>query len=479
MDLLYNECMKLSSLFKDYKGKDTEITGLSINTQTINPGDLFICIKGATIDRHDYINEAISKGASALVVEKDVDVNVPYVKVKDVNAIQREIYANFYDNPQDKLEILGITGTDGKTSTATIIQTLLGSDTCGYIGTNGYSCAKFNRETDNTTPGISDLYRIFDEFVKAGCKYVAMEASSEGFYHQRLVGLNFKVGTLTNIDKEHLNTHKTLENYIECKKQLFIQSHKQVLNSGSKYLDKVLEVSSNYETYGYKKEDNLYIKSYDVKPNNTDITLVYKGKEYSFTSPLLGQFNIENLSAALLTCLSIGKDMNDLLANVNKLTVPGRMQSINEGQDFYVLVDYAHTPNGLSRLFEFTNKLKVNKKIVVTGNAGERDASKRKYVGELCVNNNDHVIFCYEDPRFEDPLNVIKDLTELVKDSKNYEIIVDREEAIKAAINMASKDDLIMILGKGSEDWEEIKGEFIEFNDCIKASEAIKAKLKG
>ena len=170
--------------------------------------------------------------------------------------------------------------------------------------------------------------------------------------------------------------------------------------------------------------------------------------------------------------------MEHLLNNLSKLKIAGRMESINLGQNFYVLVDYAHTPNGLSRLFEFTNKLNVNNKIVVTGNAGERDASKRKYVGKLCSDNNDHVIFTYEDPRFEDPYNVVKDLCELIKDNDNYETIIDRQEAIKKAINMANEKDLVMILGKGSEDWEEIKGEFIEFNDVEKAKEAIKETLK-
>ena len=192
---------------------------------------------------------------------------------------------------------------------------------------------------------------------------------------------------------------------------------------------------------------------------------------------MLGQFNVENLAAALLTCLALGKSMEELLENVSRLSIDGRMASIDMGQDFYVLVDYAHTPNGLERLFSFTNKLDVNRKIVVTGNAGERDASKRKYVGRLCVLNNDHVIFTYEDPRFEDPLNIIKDLTELVRDKDNYETVIDRHDAIEKAIMMAEPKDLVMILGKGNEDWEEVRGEYLDFNDEEEARKAIKKKL--
>lgn len=469
--------MKLSELFKNYSGIDIEVTGLSINTKTIKPGDLFICIKGAKVDRHDYLDEAINNGAVALVTSKDVDVEIPYVKVDNPNDELFSIYSKFYDNPLSKLTIIGITGTDGKTSTTSIIQTLLGSDICGYIGTNGYSCSKFKRETDNTTPPINELIRIFKEFVDAGCKYVAMEASSEAFYYGRLKDITFGIGGITNIDSEHLNTHKTLENYIECKKMLFKQSKLAILNSHDKHFSDVVNVNSNNQTYGFNQNDNLYIKSYDVYPNKTKINYVYMNTDIPIDSPLLGEFNVENLALALLTCLNLGFDLNHLLNNIDKLYVDGRMTSVDLGQNFYVLVDYAHTPNGLRKLFSFTNKLNVNKKIVVTGNAGERDASKRKFVGELCVLNNDHVIFCYEDPRFEDPLNVINDLTELVKDKDNYETIVDRHAAIETAILNAEENDLIMILGKGNENYEEIKGQSVPFNDIDEAIKALKKKL--
>ena len=470
--------MKLSSIFKEYKGEDVEISGLSINSKTTKDGDLFICIKGINVDRHDYIDEAIKNGAVALICAKDVNVNAPYIKVDNPNNYLRYIYTTFYGNPQDKLSLIGVTGTDGKTSTTTIIQQLIGDDKCGYIGTNGYACKNIKGETDNTTPGIESLYSILAEFNDAGCAYVSMETSSEAFYHHRLDNLTFAIGILTNVDREHLNTHKTLENYINCKKQLFRQSKIAILNSNDKYFEEFKDINKNTYTYGYKQSDDLYIKNYEVYPNKTEIDFLYDNKEYHIVSPLLGKFNIENLAAAILACLKLDFSFEQISKNIDSLFIDGRMMSINLGQDFHVLVDYAHTPNGLKSLFEFTNKLKVNKKIVVTGNAGQRDASKRKYVGELCVLNNDHVIFTYEDPRFEDPLKIIDDLTELVKDKNNYETVIDRKEAIIKAINMANKDDLIMILGKGNEDWQIIKGEFIEFNDCEQAKKAIKEKLK-
>ncbi|MBR2577550.1 MAG: UDP-N-acetylmuramyl-tripeptide synthetase, partial [Erysipelotrichaceae bacterium] len=388
--------MKISQIFKDYKGEDVDIKGLSVNSKTVKEGDLFICIKGVKVDRHDFIDEAVRNGAAALVTARDVKTCVPYIKVDDPNVVLRDIYAAFYDHPEKKLVMIGVTGTDGKTTTTSMIQELLGDDACGYIGTNGYSCKAVKGETDNTTPGIESLYRILDEFVRAGCRYVAMEASSEAFFYKRLEGIRFDTATVTNVDQEHLNTHKTLENYIDCKKQLFRQSKVSVLNSNDKHFEEFKDINDKTLTYGYKENDDLWIKDYEISPSKTDITYVYKEKEYDVRSPLLGQFNIENLAAALLTCLALGKSMEELLVNIGKLSIDGRMSSIDLGQDFYVLVDYAHTPNGLRRLFSFTNKLDVNRKIVVTGNAGERDASKRKYVGKLCVENNDHVIFTYE-----------------------------------------------------------------------------------
>lgn len=457
---------------------DLDIKGIKTNSKEVEKGDVFVCISGAKVDRHQFIDDALKAGAIALITSKDVDVDVPYVKVDNPDEIIEDLFKNFYDNPQDKLKIIGVTGTDGKTTTTTIIQTLIGDDICGYIGTNGYSCAKFKKDTDNTTPGIEKLYMYLSEFVDAGCKYVAMETSSEAFFYQRLKGISFEIGAYTNIDSEHLNTHKTLENYIDCKKQLFRQSKTySILNSNDKHFNDVLDACDKPLTYGYKKEDDLYIKEYKILPNKTDITFVYKDNTYNITSPLLGKFNIENLSCALLSCLSMGFDYNDLIKNLDKIYVDGRMQSINLGQDFYCVVDYAHTPNGLTRLFEFINQLDVNRVITVMGQAGERDPFKRKVVGKLLLDNSDHAILTYEDPRSEDVNSIIDMMLEDVKDYDNYERILDRHDAIVKAIEIAKKDDIVLILGKGNETYEKLKDGTIYFNDVEEAINAINDKF--
>lgn len=472
---------KLSELFKDYPlDFDLEIKGIKTSSKEVEEGDLFLCIKGLNVDRHDYIDDAIKRGAKALVVSKDVNVDIPYIKVDDTNAIVDELYRRFYDNPQDELKIIGITGTDGKTSSATIIQTLIGADICGYIGTNGYSCAKFRKDTNNTTPDKDKLYGYFREFVDAGCKYVAMEASSEAFFYHRLDNITFEIGAISNITSEHLNTHKTLDNYIDCKKELFRKIKDggySILNKDDKHFVDLLDVAKKPLTYGRTKDNDLYIKKEKFYPNKTLLNLIYKGKEYEIESPLLGAFNSENLALAILTSLALGFKMSDIIKKISDINISGRMDIVDEGQNFYCLVDYAHTPNGISKLLEFTKSLKVKRSIVVIGQAGERDPYKRKDVGRIVADYADLAIFTYEDPRNEDLDNIFKMMTEDILDKDNFIIIKDRHEAIEYAINQANRDDMVMILGKGNETYQKIGNEKIYFNDIEEAKKAIKKRL--
>ena len=308
--------MKLKELFDFYEGKDLEFNSLSINSKTINKDDLFLCIKGVNVDRHDYIDEAIKNGAKAIITSKDIDINFPYIKIDNLDEIWPKLYEKYYNYPQNELKIIGITGTDGKTSVATIIQKLIGNDTCGYIGTNGYSCHLFDKETNNTTPGPESLYKYLREFVDANIKYVALEASSEAFYYHRLDDISFSSAGLTNIASEHLNTHKTLENYIDCKKELFRKCKGySILNSKDKYYEDFKSLNNNNLSYGYKENDDIYIKEFKCYPNKTEIIFIYQENEYNIISPLLGKFNVENLMCAYLICLSLGFDIDTLINN--------------------------------------------------------------------------------------------------------------------------------------------------------------------
>lgn len=450
---------------------ETEIKGIKINSKECVKGDLFVCTMGVNADRHDFVEDAINNGAVACIASKKIDVSVPVVYVDNTNEVMPKLMQKFYNNPHKEIKIIAVGGTDGKTSSATIIQTLIGEDLCGYIGTNGYSCSKFDKPTNNTTPDADKLYGYFREFLDSGCKYVAMETSSEAYFRHRLDDLEYVAGLITNITSEHLNIHKTFENYLSCKLQEFKQVKKEgfdILNYDDSHFEDCKKACiSNIVTYGTNKKCTLYIREYKIFTDHTEINIVYDEKDYNINSPLLGDFNVYNLCGALLTCLVLGFDMEEMLKRVKNIKVSGRIDALNtEGLDFNVWVDYAHTPNGITNLLNFVHNLNINKSIVVIGQAGERDPYKRPVVGKCVVENSDYAIFCYEDPRSEDPMEICKDIIKDIKDDySNFEIVIDRESAIKRAIDIAQKDDLVLILGKGNETYEKLKNETIYFND--------------
>jgi len=474
---------KLNELYDcDY---DVLVKGIKMNSKEVEPGDLFICTMGVKADRHDFIDMAIEKGASCVVVSRDVgEKKVPVIKVADTNQELPLLCRRFYDNPDQKLKIIAVGGTDGKTTTATIIQALLGKDKCGYIGTNGRSCAKFERDTNNTTPDSDKLYMYFDEFVKAGCQYVAMETSSEAYFRHRLDTFVYDAGVISNITSEHLNIHGTFENYLDCKCQQFRQIKKDgvaVLNKDDAHFAEVFGncACDRVLTYGKDKSCDLWIKDYQVYPDKTIIKYVYLDKEYEIVSPLLGEFNVYNLAGALLTVLGLGLKMEDIIPNIASVNVSGRLDMLpNIGQNFYVMVDYAHTPNGISNLLKFIHTLDVKRSIVVIGQAGERDYLKRSVVGKTVCDNANYAIFCYEDPRSEDPKDIIEMMVKDIEDKGKYEVVIDRSLAIKRAIDIAKKDDIVLILGKGNETYEKLKDEVIYFNDEEEAMKHLKARVE-
>lgn len=462
---------------------DIEINGIKINSNQIEKGDLFVCTDMGTCDRHLFIDDAINRGASAIIVKKDVDKkSVPIIKVDNPNELLPKICSKFYDKPEEKLTMIGVTGTDGKTSVATMIQTLLGNDVCGYIGTNGYSCSKFNKDTNNTTPDSDKLYEYLDEFVNADCKYCSMEVCSEALMRGRVSDIKYDVSILTNITSEHLNIHGTLENYVQSKCKLFKQTKKSgycILNKDDEHFEEAKKVSNGTVlTYGENEDNDLYFKDIKLLPGKNIFTIVYKGNEYRVDSPMAGLFNVYNLSAAILTLFALGYNFEDIESRIPLLKVSGRLEMINMGQNFYTMVDYAHTPNGIIKLLEYVKLLPIKRSIVVIGQAGERDPYKRKTVGEIVAKNCDLAIFTYEDPRSEDPKDIIDMMTENIKDMDNYKVIIDRSKAIKYAIESAREGDMVMILGKGNETYQKIKDKTIYFNDIEEVKKDLKELLK-
>ena len=471
---------KLSELYEGYS--DILINDIKINSKEVESGDIFVCTMCVNSDRHDFIDDAVKNGASCVVVSRDdIECDVEVVRVDDTNLELPLLCRRFYDYPDKDLNMIGVTGTDGKTSTATIIQALIGDDTCGYIGTNGRSCKSFKKDTSNTTPDTDKLYKYFREFVDSGCNRVAMEASSEAFFRGRLKNFMFDVSVITNITREHLNIHGSFENYIDCKCQLFRQTKSDgycVLNRDDEFFNVVLECcNGNVVTYGKGSDNTLQIVDYKVTPRCTYIKYKYDNTIYDVVSPLLGDFNVYNLAAALLCSLVSGYKMEELLKNINNIVIDGRLDMLDTDTPYYVMVDYAHTPNGITNMLNFVHTLDINRSIVVIGSAGERDNLKRPVMGEVVLSNASYAIFTYEDPRSEDPKDIIDDLLRTAKEKyNNYEIVVDRREAIRRAVNIAKEKDIVLILGKGNETYQKLKDKTIYFNDVEEAYAAVKLR---
>lgn len=469
---------KLSELY-DNVLEDVEVTGISINSKEIEKGNLFVCTMGVTADRHDFIDEAIKNGASAIVVSRDVgEKSVPIIKVSDTNKELPYLCQRFYDYPDRQLTMIGVTGTDGKTTTTTIIQTLIGSDLCGYIGTNGRSCAKFTGDNPNTTPDAQNLYMYLSEFVGYGCKYASIETSSEAFFRGRLQAMKFDISAYTNVTSEHLNIHGSFENYLESKLKLFSQTKEDgycIVNNDDKYSEEFKKAANGKVlTYGKDKDNDLVIKDFKVYPDHTDIVFNYLGEDLIINSPLLGDFNVYNLACALLCVFALGFKFDEVKNKISDIKVSGRLELLDTKTPYYVMVDYAHTPNGISNLLNFVHTLDINRSIVVIGQAGERDPYKRPKVGNAVVENASYAIFCYEDPRSEDPMAICQDIIRELKETHdNYEIVIDRSEAIQKAIDMANDGDMVLILGKGNETYEKLKTGTIYFNDIEEAYKAV------
>ena len=464
---------KLSELYNGYP--DILINDIKINSKEVVKNDLFVCIKGVTKDRNEFIDEAINNGAVAIVTNKKIDVNIPVIYVDNPNKELANLCSKFYDYPEEKLTLIGVTGTNGKTTVAEIIKDLIGDD-CGYLGTNGIKCLNFDEKIRNTTPDADRLFKYFDYFVKAGCNYVSMEASSEAFFHHRLNNIKFKVGIITNITEDHLNVHKTIDNYVKCKQKIIKHIKKDgvlLLNTDDKYYeDTRKKAKCKVLTYGRKGE--LKILEITELINKTIIIFKYKEHVYEIISPLLGEYNAYNLCAAILALSYLGKPLGEIINHLKKIKpIKGRMEFLNFGQDYQIILDYAHTPAAFVKIYNFLNKVKKGRIITVTGSAGGREREKRSVMGKIILDNSDYCVFTMDDPRNED-VNTIID--ELVSESnkKNYERIIKRDEAIKKALTIAKTKDIVLIAGKGDDTYMAIGDDYLEYSD----REVIEKNLK-
>lgn len=478
--------MNLKLLFNvDY---DLEVKGISTDNRLVQPGDLFICIKGYTVDGHRFAKQAEEAGAVAIVCEHEVEgVTIPQIIVNDTSAELPRLAHIFFNQPTQQLNLFGLTGTNGKTTTAYILEHLLSGfkSPVGYIGTNGIRYADVFLEPKNTTPEPLSLQRTFKEMVEAGVENVAIEVSSHALELHRVDYCRFKVALFTNLTPEHLDFHPTMDEYFEAKYKLFEMLTKDgsaIVNVdddyGVKLVERLNQNHINFYTYALNQEADFQAMDVKMSTAGTTFNLLCPEGPFEIQTPLLGTFNVYNALGAMAAAYSAGMSMKLIQSLMATLSpVDGRMEIINEGQDFTVIVDYAHTPDGVEKVLEFVTGIKENSVKVVIGCPGDRDRTKRPVIAQLSVDYADDVIFTTDDPHSEDPVEILNEMVAGVQEKKQYEVIVDRIEAIEAAINKAQKNDIVLIAGRGHEQTQYWKSGNIKLDDREVAKEVLRKRL--
>ena len=467
---------------------DLNVTGIATDNRRVQPGDLFVCIKGYTADGHSFAKQAEEAGAVAIVCEHTIEnIGIPQIIVADTKVELPRLAHLIFNKPTEKLNLFGLTGTNGKTTTAYILEHLLGGfeGHVGYIGTNGIRYNDVFIEPKNTTPEPLSLQQTFNQMVDEGVKNVAIEVSSHALELHRVDYCRFKVALFTNLTPEHLDFHPTMDEYFEAKYKLFTMLTPDgyaIVNLDDEYgvrlVNRIRAVHQRVYTYGIDTDADFKAMNVTMTTSGTAFTLKSPVGEYEVKTPLLGTFNVHNALGAMASAYAAGMPMEQIVDLIAKLSpVDGRMEIINEGQDFTVIVDYAHTPDGVEKVLEFVNDIKQNSVKVVIGCPGDRDRTKRPVIAKLSVDYADDVIFTTDDPHSEDPEDILNEMTQGMEES-HYEVIVDRIKAIEAAINKAQKNDIVLIAGRGHEKVQYWKSGNIELDDREVAKEILRKKLQ-
>lgn len=445
------------------------ISGIAYNSNDVQPGDLFVALRGGYTDGHFYVERAIANGAAALMVEEVVASNIPFVVVRDSRASLADISARFFDDPSRELKIVGITGTDGKTSTSLLVEAMLARSgkRTGLIGTVSIKIGDetVDHETRQTTPESLEIQRMLRRMVEAGVEWVVLEATSHGLDLHRLDHVDFDIGAVTNITHEHLEHHGTIAAYWRAKAQLFERIDRNggraVVNADDEGAMSVLPYCENLAItrFGIEKSDvdlAAYDISLDIHGSRFHLTAPSCSKMVE--SPLLGQFNVSNALCAAGIAIAAGLDIDSIIETLeHPPVIAGRMASIDEGQPFKVIVDYAHTPASLEKVLTLLRSLdNQGRLIVVSGSAGERDVAKRAIQGGVCAQYADISVFSNEDPRNEPAEEIIAQIATGARskgavEGENLFQIVDRKEAVFQAISLARPGDTVLLAGKGHE----------------------------
>ena len=470
--------MKLNEILKNIPFNGThdnrDISSITHDSRKVKKGTLFIAISGEESDGHDFIFSAIKSGATAIVANGRAPSTdeVPIIQVKNPRKVMSKIAANFYQNPSNELDIVGITGTNGKTTTTQIIDYILKYNnlSSSSLGTLGFISSSGIVSTGFTTPESIELQQILKTIKDGGCNYVPMEISSHALEMSRVDDVNVKYAIFTNLGTDHLDFHQNIENYFNAKLKLFKNLNKNgtaIINNDDIYSKKIIKnISCKYFTYGFKKKSDLMITNYTLNINCSNAIVKYKNTEFKLKTHLIGKFNLYNILASISCCIKIGIDMKIILQAIDSFkNVPGRLEKYNiPSSNSIAIIDYAHSPDAYENIFKTIHEFKKNKKIItIFGCGGNRDNSKRPIMASISEKYSDFIYITNDNPRNEDPDKIIEDIKNGFR-KNNYKIIKNRKTAIQEAIR-TNKNSIFLILGKGIEEFQIVKDKRIPHSD--------------
>lgn len=471
---------KLIEGLADINIPDREISSVTDNTKKVRKDCIFVCVKGGSFDGHDAAAEMLEKGAAVIVAERDLGLGDKQIITDNSRKFYGELCAAWFDHPEKKLKIIGVTGTNGKTTISNVIKNIFMKNgiKTGLIGTICNEIGDETVHTDNTTPMAFDYMCLLDKMVKAGCKYAVMEVSSFGLVQHRIGPTHFDMGIFTNLTQDHLDYHKTMENYYQAKRMMFDECDYALINTDDEYGRRIFsEISCKKERYGISSEADYYADAIKIKSDGTSFWYCYNGKSQLVNMKMTGMFNVSNVTAAISVCLKAGLPIEDILKAVSEYNgVKGRCEIIPTGRDFTVICDYAHTPDAVENILKSVREYTEGRLICLFGCGGNRDAKKRPLMAKAAAKFADRLIITSDNPRDEIPEAIIDDILAGLKDSEiPFDVVVDRTKAIHHSLKIAEKGDIIVLAGKGHEDYQVLPGnEHIHFDEREIVSEGLK-----
>ena len=465
---------------KNYQ--ECEIDSLSCKSSEKLKNGIYFCLKGTKLDGHNYARESISNGAICLVVEKYLDLPCTQILVENAREAMSFISSVFYETYKSKMKFIGITGTNGKTTTTFLIREILSSmgKKVGMIGTEGIYINSLRLPSGMTTPDPIILHKTIRDMENNGCDYCIMEVSAHAIALNKIDDVYYDVVGISNITKDHLDFFINMENYIQCKASLFNEKHAKcgIVNIDAKENKEVLKQATiDITTIGKAGGADLQLINSNQTVEGTDFILEHNNKMYSSKTNLIGEYNMSNVMMACAVLTKLGFKLSEILLRVERkeFVVPGRCNVLKIDADYNVVVDFAHTPDGIQNILQTLKKIPHNNIITVFGCGGNRDRTKRSEMGELAVENSDYVIVTSDNPRNENPDMIIEEITSNIT-NKNMIKITDRRTAINHALGIAREGDIVAILGKGAENYQEINGVKYHYSDYEVVNEFFKNK---